>query len=897
MIKKIFLHLLLVLQLTLVLGQTISSDETLTGDQTFNDLNVNSGITLGINGAQVSVDNGLDVEGTLDFEVPSSNTVTTPYFNVTSGSLTVGTNGNLKIVNSGTVVPSYKFNVDNFINKGTITLSSAAQYFNPEAIVLSVMASGSFINEGTMTLDHLNIILLENTTLVNNNLLKLSSGTQIGIANNNFQGTGIIDLSGSGFLWFDNPGVYGVGEQTIKYNDGFIFFNSVNGNKEVNLTLTGYGSNSALMGFTTAIDSIDYDDVAGILTVKSGGNTYNFNIGTNFDAGSFVQAGTSPINNPVGNINQNAYLLVYGGTTIPPLAKPYTTYVTDKGIEHEIVVSYISTKDDQKHPITLTTTSTVVPPLPNISTSIVNDEGVTEYLVYSYYTTTNDQGGEYTTSTTVTYSPPAVTTIDTESEHEHFHTVVSYFVTVDSAGEIVTGSTVVNASTSYDPAPSATTVKIDRGDGVTEYEVISYWLTSSDNGEVYTASNSSVYSPPAVTTTATTNNEEAYVETDVISYFITTDGQGEIVTESAVVKSRQKIDSAAAHSSLGPAPPNRTTTVDLGNNVTEYVVISYWVTTDSYGGFVTASNSSVYSPPAVTTTATTNNEEAYVETDVISYFITTDGQGEIVTESAVVKSRQKIDSAAAHSSLGPAPPNRTTTVDLGNNVTEYVVISYWVTTDSYGGFVTASNSSVYSPPAVTTTATTNNEEAYVETDVISYFITTDGQGEIVTESAVVKSRQKIDSAAAHSSLGPAPPNRTTTVDLGNNVTEYVVISYWVTTDSYGGFVTASNSSVYSPPAVTTTATTNNEEAYVETDVISYFITTDGQGEIVTESAVVKSRQKIDSAAAHSSLGPAPPNRTTTVDLGNNVTEYVVISYWVTTDSYGGFVTASNSSLC
>ncbi|KAL3240455.1 uncharacterized protein RNJ42_03673 [Nakaseomyces bracarensis] len=161
-----------------------------------------------------------------------------------------------------------------------------------------------------------------------------------------------------------------------------------------------------------------------------------------------------------------------------------------------------------------------------------------------------------------------------------------------------------------------------------------------------------------------------------------------------------------------------------------------------------------------------------------------------------------------------------------------------MTTNSYGGFVTASNSSVYSPPAVTTTATTNAEEAYVETDVISYFITTDEHGEIITDSHVVKSGFMVDTDAQHTSLNPPPPNTTEIVDLGNNVTEYVVVSYWMTTNSYGGFVTASNSSVYSPPAVTTTATTNAEEAYVETDVISYFITTDASTERSSPTAML-----------------------------------------------------------
>ncbi|KAL3229486.1 some similarities with uniprot [Nakaseomyces bracarensis] len=477
---------------------------------------------------------------------------------------------------------------------------------------------------------------------------------------------------------------------------------------------------------------------------------------------------------------------------------------------------------------------------------------VTEYEIISYWLTTNDNGSTYTAKNSIVYSPPTMETFISTNMDEIYveNDVISYFITTDEQGEIITDS-VVHTST-------VETIHITyqqvQPNNVTLYEWVIYERATYWNGNLFwSVMTEGLFLSPTLKTIVSTNSDEGYIEKDVISYSLNTIAESDFVKESIILMSREKLDTAVPYTSLGPAPPNTTKTVDLGNNVTEYVVISYWVTTDSYGGFVTASNSSVYSPPAVTTTDRTNTEEAYVETDVISYFITTDGKGEIVTESVVVKSRQKIDSAAAHTSLGPAPPNTTKTVDLGNNVTEYVVISYWVTTDSYGGFVTASNSSVYSPPAVTTTDRTNTEEAYVETDVISYFITTDGKGEIVTESVVVKSRQKIDSAAARTSLGPAPPNTTKTVDLGNNVTEYVVISYWVTTDSYGGFVTASNSSVYSPPAVTTTDRTNTEEAYVETDVISYFITTDGKGEIVTDSAEEHFRVKLDTKGVFQSF--------------------------------------------
>ncbi|KAL3229978.1 some similarities with uniprot [Nakaseomyces bracarensis] len=582
------------------------------------------------------------------------------------------------------------------------------------------------------------------------------------------------------------------------------------------------------------------------------------------------------------------------------LPQPTTVNITKPYEIIEEQVSYYSTTDKDGYPDIGTTTSTITvihSGAPSPTTDIVDlGNDVTEYLVISYFTTEDDKGSFYTANGTRTYSPPQITTIETEGDHEHIYTIVSYFITVDDAGEIITSSTVINASTVYDPAPSPTTTVVDLGSNVTEYVVISYWTTDDENGKLYTASSSSVYSPPPVTTIDTTNNEEGYYETDIVSYFITTDDAGSIITSSSVEAYRVNINSDAAYTSLSPPPPNTTETVDLGNNVTEYVVISYWISTNEYGGYITASNSSVYSPPPVTTIDTTNNEEGYYETDIVSYFITTDDAGSIITSSSVEAYRVNINSDAAHTSLSPPPPNTTETVDLGNNVTEYVVISYWISTNEYGGYITASNSSVYSPPAVLTLETTNNEEGYIETDIVSYFITTDSAGSIITSSSLEEYRVNINSEAPHSSLNPAPPTTTETVDLGNNVTEYVVISYWISTNEYGGYITASNSSVYSPPPVTTIDTTNNEEGYYETDIVSYFITTDDAGSIITSSSVEAYRVNINSDAAHTSLSPPPPNTTETVDLGNNVTEYVVISYWISTNEYGGYITASNSSV-
>ncbi|KAH3663894.1 hypothetical protein OGAPHI_004899, partial [Ogataea philodendri] len=109
--------------------------------------------------------------------------------------------------------------------------------------------------------------------------------------------------------------------------------------------------------------------------------------------------------------------------------------------------------------------------------------------------------------------------------------------------------------------------------------------------------------------------------------------------------------------------------------------------------------------------------------------------------------------------------------------------------------------------------------------------------------------------APHTSFGPAPPAETKTVDLGNEVTEYLVISYWTTTNEFGGLITTSSTRTYSPPPVTVTATTAAD--YVESDWISFFITTNEKGEIITDSTLFNATRDYNlPEAPHTSFGPA-----------------------------------------
>ncbi|XDT10305.1 Hypothetical protein J6892_02805 [Nakaseomyces glabratus] len=267
--------------------------------------------------------------------------------------------------------------------------------------------------------------------------------------------------------------------------------------------------------------------------------------------------------------------------------------------------------------------------------------------------------------------------------------------------------------------------------------------------------------------------------------------------------------------------------------MTNYEVVSFWTTTNEFGGVITTSSTRTYSAPPLTVTATTG--EDYVESDWISFFITVDEKGEIVTSSTLFNAtRDYIDANAPHTSFGPAPPVETHTVVLENNMTNYEVVSFWTTTNEFGGVITTSSTRTYSAPPLTVTATTG--EDYVESDWISFFITVDEKGEIVTSSTLFNAtRDYIDANAPHTSFGPAPPVETHTVVLENNMTNYEVVSFWTTTNEFGGVITTSSTRTYSAPPLTVTATTG--EDYVESDWISFFITVDEKGDCYQQHSV------------------------------------------------------------
>ncbi|OXB41866.1 hypothetical protein B1J91_E00110g2 [Nakaseomyces glabratus] len=568
------------------------------------------------------------------------------------------------------------------------------------------------------------------------------------------------------------------------------------------------------------------------------------------------------------------------------------------GITEYVVRSYDPIPGDTPKPWGVsfgTLTHSIVYSPPPVTTTTITQPNYLEEDIISFFITTDVNGVIITGTTTITSTAPLkpsseadyTTTID--KGNGDFETdLVSHITTQDSDGKPTTITTTIPL---HGPAPPAVTKTVDLGNEVTEYLVISYWTTTNEFGGLITTNSTATYSPPPVTVTATTASD--YIESDWISFFITTDEKGDIVTSSTLFNATRDYNlPEAPHTSFGPAPPAVTKTVDLGNEVTEYLVISYWTTTNEFGGLITTNSTATYSPPPVTVTATTASD--YIESDWISFFITTDEKGDIVTSSTLFNATRDYNlPEAPHTSFGPAPPAVTKTVDLGNEVTEYLVISYWTTTNEFGGLITTNSTATYSPPPVTVTATTASD--YIESDWISFFITTDEKGDIVTSSTLFNATRDYNlPEAPHTSFGPAPPAVTKTVDLGNEVTEYLVISYWTTTNEFGGLITTNSTATYSPPPVTVTATTASD--YIESDWISFFITTDEKGDIVTSSTLFNATRDYNlPEAPHTSFGPAPPAVTKTVDLGNEVTEYLVISYWTTTNEFGGLITTNSTA--
>ncbi|KAI8396235.1 hypothetical protein J6895_02799 [Nakaseomyces glabratus] len=595
----------------------------------------------------------------------------------------------------------------------------------------------------------------------------------------------------------------------------------------------------------------------------------------------------------------------YGGyitvTETVTFKAPPVTVVELKGDDYveSDWVSFFITTDEKGDIITGSTTINGTPPSP-VTHTIDLGNGVTNYEVVSYRTTTNEYGGYITVTETVTFKAPPVTVVELKGDDYVESDWVSFFITTDEKGDIITGSTTINGTRDYldadaphnslAPAPSPVTHTIDLGNGVTNYEVVSYRTTTNEYGGYITVTETVTFKAPPVTVVELKGDD--YVESDWVSFFITTDEKGDIITGSTTINgTRDYLDADAPHNSLAPAPSPVTHTIDLGNGVTNYEVVSYRTTTNEYGGYITVTETVTFKAPPVTVVELKGDD--YVESDWVSFFITTDEKGDIITGSTTINgTRDYLDADAPHNSLAPAPSPVTHTIDLGNGVTNYEVVSYRTTTNEYGGYITVTETVTFKAPPVTVVELKGDD--YVESDWVSFFITTDEKGDIITGSTTINgTRDYLDADAPHNSLAPAPSPVTHTIDLGNGVTNYEVVSYRTTTNEYGGYITVTETVTFKAPPVTVVELKGDD--YVESDWVSFFITTDEKGDIITGSTTINgTRDYLDADAPHNSLAPAPSPVTHTIDLGNGVTNYEVVSYRTTTNEYGGYITVTET---
>ncbi|SCV16874.1 uncharacterized protein CGFF_04435 [Nakaseomyces glabratus] len=234
-------------------------------------------------------------------------------------------------------------------------------------------------------------------------------------------------------------------------------------------------------------------------------------------------------NYAIPNYSNVLTIALIGDLVIRP---PYTTTHTDPKTTEILLISDYSSSDAVNHQWVIGHSTVTLYNQPQGDTKIIDlGNGVTEYQVLSYEPSqilnpANPLKPYATVTRTVLYSPPPVTTISIDQNHEHIEEIVSYFITTDSNGKIITDSKVIPITTKYDPAPDPETNTIDLGNEITEYVVISYWTTLNEDGKIITTSKVQTYSPPPVTVTATTAAD--YVESDWISFFITTNEKGEI---------------------------------------------------------------------------------------------------------------------------------------------------------------------------------------------------------------------------------------------------------------------------------------------------------------------------------------------------------------------------------
>ncbi|KAH7584965.1 hypothetical protein J7298_02978 [Nakaseomyces glabratus] len=390
--------------------------------------------------------------------------------------------------------------------------------------------------------------------------------------------------------------------------------------------------------------------------------------------------------------------------------------------------------------------------------------------------------------------PPPITQTDTHPDYLE-EEVVSYYSTTNAEGSPITGTTTSTIRTIL-IIPPPITITVTK-EGWEEEQEISYFSTTDANGNGITGTITKtlrlrVDVPTPYTTTYTSNHEQIEAE---VSYIPTVDEDGKptYFTTTKVI--------AISHL---PPPPGYTVTIDVGNEVTHYEVVSYFTTEDENGKFYTGTSTVTFTPPSPTTITVT--KEGVEETDYISFFITTDAEHNIITGSSVSKI---LDDGL----------DKTTVVTDEDGTVHTDIISHITTTDAEGN-PTIILTTYPSPTddGLDQTTVVTDEDGTVHTDIISHITTTDAEGNptIILTTYPSPTDDGLD--------------KTTVVTDEDGTVHTDIISHITTTDAEGN-PTIILTTYPSPTddGLDKTTVVTDEDGTVHTDIISHITTTDAEG--------------------------------------------------------------------
>ncbi|XDT46297.1 Hypothetical protein J6888_02544 [Nakaseomyces glabratus] len=447
------------------------------------------------------------------------------------------------------------------------------------------------------------------------------------------------------------------------------------------------------------------------------------------------------------------------------------------------------------------------------------------------------------------------------------------------------------ASSSEEPDYTTT---IDKGNGEFETDLVSHITTKDSDGNPTTITTTIPLKPSDAGEAdyTTTITSDGHTITEVVSHITTTDSDGNTVTYTTTMMSYAE-NGPGLYTSFGPAPPVETHTVVLENNMTNYEVVSYWTTTNEFGGLITTSSTSTYSAPPLTVTATTASD--YIESDWISFFITTNDKGDIITDSTLFNAtRDYIDAQAPFTSSSSylksevEESDYTTTIDNGNGDFETDLVSHITTKDSDGNPTTITTTIPLKPSDAGEVdyTTTITSDGHTITEVVSHITTTDSDGNTVTYTTTMASFDQVGDGV-YTSAPPysQPPVVTTTVTEDDGSSKTVVISYSSSEGEDGvtrtGTTTISTITASGDADYTTTIDNGNGD--FETDLVSHITTTDSNGNPTIIVTTVTLTEEPDYTSVFVSDGhtitAVVSHVTTTNDIGQTVTTTVtVMSY-------------------